>query len=126
MFELLSQLFRQILSLQMRIPPQHSQVLVPGDTGDFHNIQSLLEQPGSSLVAQVVESQVIDASTMYRTDVGTFDGLDGARPLLGQSTDLKGFGLQGLALFPDLRLLLIGAAFSEGCHSHTPLVRGRV
>ncbi len=34
--------------------------------------------------------------------------------------------LQGLALFPDLCLPLIGAAFSEGCHCHTPLVRERV
>ncbi|MFV2058594.1 MAG: hypothetical protein ACC707_19185 [Thiohalomonadales bacterium] len=51
---------------------------------------------------------------------------NGACPLLGQSTGLKDFSLQGLALFPDLCLPLIGAAFSEGCHSHAPLVRERV
>jgi hypothetical protein len=42
----------------MRIPPQHAQVLVPGDARDFHDVQTLLEKPRSRLVAQVVETQV--------------------------------------------------------------------
>ena len=52
--------------------------------------------------------------------------LDGACPLLGQGTGFKGLGLQGLALFPDLCLPLVSAAFSEGCHCHTPFIRERV
>ena len=30
------------------------------------------------------------------------------------------FSLQGLALFPDLSLPLIGVVFSEGCHHYNP------
>ena len=44
----------------MRIPAQHAQILVPGNTGDFHNIQPFLEQPGSGLVAQIVEPEILD------------------------------------------------------------------
>ena len=39
----LSQLPRQIFCLQMRIPSQHAQVLMAGDAGDLHDIQTLLE-----------------------------------------------------------------------------------
>ncbi len=39
----LTQLSRQILGLQMCIPPQHPQILMPGDTRDFHDIQPFLE-----------------------------------------------------------------------------------
>jgi hypothetical protein len=54
----------------MRVPPQHAQVLVAGDARDFHDVQSLLEQPGGRLVAQVMEAEVFDAGPSYRTQVG--------------------------------------------------------
>ena len=52
--------------------------------------------------------------------------LDGPRPLLGLGAGLERLGLCRLALPADLRLPLMGAAFSEGGHRHTPLVRERV
>jgi hypothetical protein len=68
--------------------------------------------------------------------------LDGARPLLGRGTGLEGFGLKRVACrtgspnaakprdgrkrLSDLGLPLVGTAFSEGGHRHTPLVRERV
>ncbi len=36
---------------------------------------------------------------------------------------VEGFALQRMVLFPDLGLPLVGTAFSEGCHCHTPFVR---
>ena len=50
----------------MCIAVQHAQVLVPGDAGDFHDVQPLLEQPGGGLVAQVMEAQVLGASGASR------------------------------------------------------------
>jgi hypothetical protein len=44
---------RQILRLQVRIPPQHTQILAPGDARDLHGVEPLFEQPGGRLVAQV-------------------------------------------------------------------------
>ena len=61
----------------MRVPPQHSQVPVPGDACDFHDVQPLLEQPGGRLVAQVVEAEVFDAGPSYRTHVGALHRLGG-------------------------------------------------
>ena len=61
----------------MRIPAQHAQILMPGDAGDFHDIQALLEQPGGGLVAQVVEPQILDPGSAHCADVGAFDGLSG-------------------------------------------------
>lgn len=48
-----------------------------GNTGDLHDIQAFLEQPGGGLVAQVVEAQVLDAGPAHGTDIGTLDGLGG-------------------------------------------------
>ena len=64
-----TQLARESLGLQMRIPPQHAQVLVPGDARDPHDVQPLLEQPGRRFMAQVVEAEVFDAGLTYRTHV---------------------------------------------------------
>ena len=61
----------------MCIATQHTQILVSGDAGDLHNIQSFLKQPGGGLMAQVVESQVLDAGPAYGADIGTLDGLGG-------------------------------------------------
>ena len=61
----------------MRIPPQHMQILVPGDAGDLHDIQSLLEQSGGGLVAQVMEAEVFDPGPAYCPHAGTLDGLGG-------------------------------------------------
>ena len=61
----------------MCIAVQHAQVLVPGDAGDFHDVQPLLEQPGGGLVAQVMEAQVLDAGASHGADIGALDGLGG-------------------------------------------------
>jgi len=61
----------------MCIPAQHAQILVPGDGRDLHDIEALLEQTGGCLVAQVVESQVINTGPADRADVGALDGLGG-------------------------------------------------
>jgi hypothetical protein len=53
----------------MRIPAQHAQILVSGDAGDLHDVQPFLEQPGGGLVAQVMESEVFDDVSTYRTHV---------------------------------------------------------
>src|SRR5680860_1342895 len=64
----LTELLRQVLCFQVRIPAQHAQVLVPGDAGDFHDIQTLLEQPGSSLVAQVMKAQILETGPAHGAD----------------------------------------------------------
>ena len=61
----------------MRIPAQHPQILVPGNAGDFHDIQTRLEQQGGGLMAQVMEAQVFDAGPAHGADVGALDGLGG-------------------------------------------------
>ena len=42
--------------------------------GYFHDIQPLLKQPSSRLVAQIVKAQALDAGAAYGTDIGAFDG----------------------------------------------------
>ena len=59
----------------MRIPPQHAQVLVPGDARDLHDVQSLLGQPGRGLVAQVVEAEALDVGPSSRPHVGALHRL---------------------------------------------------
>jgi hypothetical protein len=72
-----SQLPRQILCLQVRIPTQHAQILVPSDAGDLHNVQSLLEKPRGRLVAQVVKAKVFDAGVTDGAHVGALHRLGG-------------------------------------------------
>jgi len=43
----------QILRLEMVVPAQHAQVFMPGYASDVHNVEALLDQPGSGFVAQV-------------------------------------------------------------------------
>jgi hypothetical protein len=50
---------------------------VAGDRGDLHDIETLLEQSGGGLVAQVMEPEVLDAGPAHRTDVGALDSLGG-------------------------------------------------
>ena len=71
------QLPRQVLRLQVRIPPQHAQILVPRDARHLHDVEALLEQPGGSLVTQVVEAEVFDVGPFYRTHLRALDGLGG-------------------------------------------------
>lgn len=37
----------------MVVPAQHAQVFMPGYASDVHNVEALLDQPGSGFVAQV-------------------------------------------------------------------------
>ena len=73
----LPQLLRQILRLQVGVPSQHTQILVPGDARDLHDIQPFLEQPSGGLVAQVVEAEVFDSGPSGCPHVGTLHGLGG-------------------------------------------------
>ena len=95
-FTNLSKLPRQVLCLKMCIATQHTQILVPGDAGNFHDIQPFLEQPGGGLMAQVVESQVLDTGPAYGADIGTLDGLGGEA---GEDRAMQAAG-QG-AQYPD-------------------------
>mgnify|MGYP001817854514 FL=1 len=61
----------------MCIPSQHAQILVAADAGDFHDIETLLEQPRSGLVAQVMKPETFDAGPAYRADIGAFDSFGG-------------------------------------------------
>ena len=76
-FTNLSKLPRQVLCLKMCIATQHTQVLVPGDAGNLHDVEAFLEQPGSGLMAQVVESEVLNAGPAHSADIGALDGLSG-------------------------------------------------
>ena len=67
-----------------------------GDAGDLHDIETLLEQPGGGLVAQVVEPEVLDAGPAHRADVSTLNGLGGKA---GECLPVKTAG-QG-AQYPD-------------------------
>ena len=64
----------------MRIPPQHAQVLVPGDARHLHYVETLLEQPGGRLVAQVVEAEALDVGPSSRPHVGALHRLGGNAP----------------------------------------------
>ena len=50
-----------ILSPQIRIPEEHSRVLVAGDQIHLCNRQPPLEETAYGLMAQVVEAEIIDA-----------------------------------------------------------------
>ena len=62
----------------MCVTPQHAQVLVTGDARDLHNVQPLLEQPSGCLVAQVMETEILDAGPSDGAHVGALHGLGGA------------------------------------------------
>lgn len=70
---LLSQFLRQILRLQMRVPPQHTQVFVTGDGRYFHDVEAALEQACGGLMAQVVKAQILDTGAVHGANVGAFD-----------------------------------------------------
>ena len=53
---------------------------MPGDARDFHNVEALLEQPGSRLVAQVVKAEVFDAGPSSRPHVRALYRLGGNAP----------------------------------------------
>jgi hypothetical protein len=40
------------------VPLQHLHGVVPGDGGDFHDVQSALNQSADGFVAQIVEVQI--------------------------------------------------------------------
>lgn len=61
-----------------------------GNAGDFHNIQTLLKQPGSGLMTQVVEAEVLDVGPTYCTNIGAFDGFGGSA---GESRPVNTLGL---------------------------------
>ena len=63
----------QILSPQVRVALQHLQGLVTGDGRDLHEIESLLEQAAGGFMAQVVETQPLDAGMLCRTFPGLRD-----------------------------------------------------
>jgi hypothetical protein len=56
------QLQSQVLRLEVCIPLEHSQVLVPCDSSNLHYIEALLKEPRSGLVSKVMESQITDTS----------------------------------------------------------------
>jgi|GEM_PF-3919796 len=74
---LLSQLFRQILRLQVRVSTQHAQVFVAGNGGDLHDVEALLEQSACGFVAQIVKAQVLDSGTAHGADLGAFHSFGG-------------------------------------------------
>jgi hypothetical protein len=73
----------------MCIPPQHAQIFVAGDAGDFHDVQSLLEQPGGRLVTQVVEAEFLDTGPSGRAHVGALHRLGGDA---GENIAVQGAG----------------------------------
>jgi len=61
----------------MCIATQHTQILVPGDACNLHDIEAFLEEPGCRLMAQVVEAKILDTGPTHCADIGALDGLSG-------------------------------------------------
>ena len=89
-FILLPQLPRQILRLQVCVPAQHTQILVAGDAGHFHDVEAFLEQPGGGLVTQVVKVQIPDAGAVCRAPECAFDRFGGET---GEDRTMQAAGL---------------------------------
>ena len=49
------ELLRQLLGTEMRIPLQHSEIFVPRNTRDLHDIQSAFKKTSRRFVAQIVK-----------------------------------------------------------------------
>ena len=49
----------------MRIPEEHSRILMAGDKGHLGNRQASLEEAAYGLVAKVVETKVLDGLSSF-------------------------------------------------------------
>ena len=52
----------QVLCPEVGIPLWHSKVLVPCDSGNFHDIEPLLKEPAGCFVSKIMEPEVNDTS----------------------------------------------------------------
>ena len=80
----------------MRIPEEHSGILVAGDQSHLCNRQPSLEEAAYGLVAQVVEAEIIDARAGPQSVPGQADsirrnGKDQLRVLRAAFHYLSGF-----------------------------------
>src|SRR5574340_1137269 len=72
---ILPQLFRQFLSVQMRIALKHLQCFVATDTGNLQHCKiTALRQSGQRLMSQIVESIVADFCAPYSSDKSMVKG----------------------------------------------------
>lgn len=70
-----AQLGGEVRRIQMGVPLQHLQSLVPRDAGHLHRVKPLLEQTTGGLMPQVVKVEVNQPGTITRTHERAFDGL---------------------------------------------------
>jgi len=64
-----------VLGTQMGVPLQHLHCLVPGDGGDFHDVQSAFNQPADCFMAQVMEVQVVQSLSGHKTNERVLDAV---------------------------------------------------
>ena len=60
--ECCTQLQRKVLCPKVSIPLKHPQVFVSCDRSHLHHIQTLLKEPASGLVSQVMKPKITDPS----------------------------------------------------------------
>ena len=58
----------------MGVASQHAQVLVTGNTRNFHDVETALEETCGSFMPKVVEAEILDPRSTHGAYEGAFDG----------------------------------------------------